>query len=167
MLIYNIIWGWICWATFWSYAFKHLSRIYLQYNDKRFNLLLFRINTFSLYYSFFWVRIRYSLYSSTGFCSIIFWLYKRWIRFTLILPNFINKLDRGGVFLPNWFKGIPSLSSIFAIHTRLRRRKIGNFLASVWSGSCLILTLLLRKRIKININYLVLSLIRAKQVSKC
>ena len=32
-------------------------------------ILFLRINTISIYYSFFWIRIRYSIYTSTSVCS--------------------------------------------------------------------------------------------------
>jgi len=73
-----------------SHVIKHFSRFHLQYNDKWFNLLLFRINTFSIYNCFFWFGIGYSLYTSASFCGIIFGLYKGWFRFTLMMASLSN-----------------------------------------------------------------------------
>lgn len=84
MLRNNIIWGWICWATFRSHVIKYFSWFHLQYNDKWYNFFLPWVNTISFYNSFFRIRTGYCFYTSSSFRSFIFRLHKRWTRFTLI-----------------------------------------------------------------------------------
>ena len=88
MLRNNLIWGWICWTIIRSHVIKHISRFHIQYNDKWYNILLFRINPIVIYYCFFRFGIGYSFYTSAGICGFVFGLYKRWIRPSLIYTLF-------------------------------------------------------------------------------
>ena len=104
MLRNSIIWGWICWTTFRSHAIKHISRFYIRYNDKWYNIIFFIfINPFVVYNSFFGFGVSDCVYPSTGICSSIFRLHQRWAGFTLIFltylcsmvsskENYINKV---------------------------------------------------------------------------
>ena len=74
------------WTFIRSHVIKHISRFYLQYNDKWYNILLFRISTFIFHYSFFRIGIRYCFYSSSSLRGFVIWLHKGWIRPSLIYP---------------------------------------------------------------------------------
>nr|ATI20523.1 hypothetical protein [Juglanconis juglandina] len=72
------------WTFIRSHVTKQFSGFHIQYNDKWFNLLFSRVNTFSIYNCFLRVIIRNCFYSGESFRSFVFRVYKRWFRPSLI-----------------------------------------------------------------------------------